>query len=274
MKVITEIARVSKPSTKEFIDEFVHSRKPVIISNGLDLWKARNWDLQTLKEKVGNKEFSFRTEKGVKNAFFSNMIEQIENSSSKIQAPYLRNMDLLKMFPELRDDVFPNLPYMKDNWRDHWMWPKNWPEHVGKNLVELFISAKGVAFPRLHIDYWGMDGFIVQLHGSKEFVLYSSEDTPYLYPCENNPLVSTMPDFNNPDLSQFPKLSNATQYRFQLNAGEILYNPGWWHTTTTLETSITIIMAYWNKGNFPIFIEEIKRAYSGSNKLKASMRIN
>jgi hypothetical protein len=163
---------------------------------------------------------------------------------------------------------------MKNNWRDHWLWPKQWPEHVSKDLIELFISSKGVSFPKLHIDYWGMDGLIVQLHGSKEFILYSSEDSAYLYPSIDNPLVSTIPDFTNPDFNKFPELAKATQYRFQLKAGEILYNPRWWHTTTTLETSITIIMAYWHKDNYPIFIDEIKRAYKDSNRLKTFTKIN
>lgn len=279
MKVITEITRVSKPSINEFMNEFVYPKKPVIITDGLDLWKAKDWNLQILKEKIGSKEFSFRTEEGMRTAIFSEMIDLVDqsansNSNSGIQAPYLRNMNLLKMFPELKEDVTPNLLYMKNNWRDHWMWPKSWPEHVSKDLIELFISAKGVSFPKLHIDYWGMDGLMVQLHGAKEFILYSSEDTPYLYPSADNPLVSTIPDFNNPDFSKFPELAKATQYRFQLNAGEILYNPRWWHTTMTLETSITIIMGYWNRENYPAFIDEIKRNYKDSNKIKTFTKTN
>ncbi|MBC7430323.1 MAG: cupin-like domain-containing protein [Bacteriovorax sp.] len=258
------------------MNEFVYLKKPVIITDGLDLWKAKDWNLEILKEKIGKKEFGFRTEEGMQSAIFSEMIDRVisADSSSEISAPYLRNMNLIKMFPELKDDVSPNLLYMKNNWRDHWMWPKSWPEHVSKDLIELFISAKGVAFPKLHIDYWGMDGLIAQLHGSKEFILYPSEDSPYLYPSPDNPLVSTISDFNNPDFNKFPELVNATQYRFQLNAGEILYNPRWWHTTLTLENSITVIMAYWNRENYPVFIDEIKHAYKNSNKLKTFAKIN
>ncbi|MBC7539656.1 MAG: cupin-like domain-containing protein [Bacteriovorax sp.] len=274
MKVITEITRVSQPSVKEFMNEFVYPKRPVIITGGLDMWKAKDWDLQILKEKIGKKEFSFRSEEGTKTAIFSEMIDQITNSNPLSPAPYLRNMDLLKMFPELRDDVFPNISYMKNNWRDHWMWPKNWPEHVGQDLIELFISAKGVAFPKLHIDYWGMDGFIAQLHGSKEFILYSPEDSAYLYPSIDNPLVSTVTDFINPDFHKFPELAKATQYRFELKAGDLLYNPRWWHTTKTLETSITIIMAYWHRENYPVFLDEIKRAYKDCNKIKTYTKVN
>lgn len=277
MIIKTEIPRVSNLSLNEFMNEFVYLKKPVIITDGLTLWKAKDWNLQILKEKIGNKEFNYRTEQGVKTAVFSEMIERViqsENPSFEIPAPYLRNMNLLKMFPELKDDISPNLLYMENNWRNHWMWPNCWPEHVSKNLFELFISAKGVSFPKLHIDYWGMDGLIAQIYGSKEFILFSSEDTPYLYPSVDNPLVSTIPDFNNPNYDKFPELANATQYRFHLNAGEILYNPRWWHTTKTLETSITIIMAYWNRENYPAFINEIKHVYKDSNKLKTFTKIN
>jgi histone arginine demethylase JMJD6 len=96
----------------------------------------------------------------------------------------------LKVFPELKDNVFPKIAYMENNWRDHWAWPKSWPEQVSKNLFEVFISAKEVSFPMLHFDYWGMDGFIAQLYGSKDIILYSPEDTPFLYPHPENRLVS------------------------------------------------------------------------------------
>ena len=268
MKIITELPRISKPSVDDFMNNFVYPKKPVIILDSFDLWKAKDWNLHILKEKIGNKEFRFRTEEGIKIAHFSEMIDKILNSHSENPAPYLRNIDLLKSFPELRDDIFPAITYMKNNWRNHWAWPRKWPHLVSKNLLELFISAKGTSFPALHIDYWGMDGFIAQLSGSKDFILYSPDDTPFLYPNPENPLVSMISDFDNPDFNQFPELKNATQYRVQLKAGELLYNPGWWHTTVTLETSITLIMAYWNGPNYPVFVDEIQRIYKDCNKLK------
>lgn len=274
MKIISEVTRVTKPSLKEFMHEFVYPKRPVIITGGLDSWKAKDWNLEILKEKIGNKEFNFRSEEGTKTAIFSEMIELILNSNPENPAPYLRNMDLLKMFPELKEDVSPHLLYMENNWRDHWMWPKNWPEEVGKDLLELFISSKGVSFPKLHIDYWGMDGFIAQLYGAKEFILYPIEDSPFLYPSSQNPLVSTVTNFDNPDFTKFPELKKTTQYRFQLQAGDLLYNPGWWHTTKTLETSITIIMAYWNRSNYPVFLNEIKRVYKDSNTFKTATKVN
>jgi hypothetical protein len=158
MKVITEIPRVSNPTINEFMNEFVYPKKPVIISGAFDSWKAKDWNLEILQEKIGNKEINFRTEEGVKVANFSTMIDQIVNSSHENPAPYLRNMDLISNLPELKEDIFPNISYMDNNWRDHWAWPKKWPKQVTKDLVELFISAKGVSFPKLHVDYWGMDG--------------------------------------------------------------------------------------------------------------------
>jgi histone arginine demethylase JMJD6 len=268
MKIITEIPHIFNPSVSEFMNEFVYPKKPVIISGALGDWKAKDWTLKTLQEKLGNKEFLYRTEEGKKIAKFSDMINQIENSNAENPAPYLRNVNLLKNFPELAADIFPNIIYMDNNWRDHWAWPSDWPIHVTKNLVELFISAKNVSFPKLHLDYWGMSGFIAQIHGSKEFILYSPQDTPYLYPNPNEPLVSTIPDFTNPDFKKFPELAKATQYRIQLGAGDLLYNPNWWHTTVTLETSITLIMAYWNSPNYPEFVDEIERVYKDCNKIK------
>ena len=268
MNVITELPRISKPSIEEFMNNFVLQKKPVIITDALDSWKAKNWNLQVLKDKIGNKDFYYRTEAGKEKANFKEMIDKIQKSDSLNPAPYLRNIDILKTFPELKDDVFPMIPYMENNWRNHWAWPKNWPRHVQKNQIELFISAKSVSLPMLHMDYWGMNAFIAQIYGSKDFILYKPEDTPYLYPSKEDPLVSMVNDIHNPDLKRFPEFSKTTQYRIHLKAGDLLYNPNWWHTTNTLETSITIIMAYWNISNYPDFIEEVQRVYKDCNKIK------
>jgi hypothetical protein len=268
MKVITELPRIVGPSIDEFMNEYVLKKRPVIITGGLDSWNAKNWNLDILKEKIGNKEFSFRTETGRRKAHFDEMIDQIQNSHNERPAPYLRNIDLLETFPELKDDVFPIIPYMQNNWRNHWAWPKKWPIHVQKNQLELFISARSVALPMLHLDYWGMNAFIAQIYGSKEFILFNPEDSAYLYPSKEDPLVSMITDINNPDFEKFPEFAKATQYRIHLKAGDLLYNPNWWHTTMTLESSITIIMAYWNRSNYLDFVDEVQRIYKDCNKIK------
>lgn len=268
--MIKDIPRIYKPTVEEFMRNYVDLRQPVVIEGGLDQWGAKDWTLPFLKRKLGAKKFTYRTEQGRKEAVLSEMLEQIEKSTETNPAVYLRNIDIHNVLPELSEDI-PTLKYMENNWRDHWAWPERWPYYVRRNLVELFISGPGVSFPRLHIDYWAMDAFVAQLHGYKDFILYPIEDAPYLYVDAEDPLISTVDDFTTPNFDKYPKLAQASQYRVRLGPGDLLYNPAWWHTTLTLETSITVIMAYYHRRNYPAFVQEIERVYRKCNFFKTTL---
>jgi hypothetical protein len=125
--------------------------------------------------------------------------------------------------------------------------PSRWPGEVRKDLYELFLSRADARFPYLHMDYWGMSAFFAQLYGEKEVILFPPEDAPSLYPTADNPLVSSITDFDTPDYDAFPLLRQARQHRVTLVPGDLLYNPRWWHTTRTLKPSMTLIWAYWNR---------------------------
>ena len=86
-----------------------------------------------------------------------------------------------------------------------------------------------------------------QIYGRTEVILFPTEDSKYLYPMAENPLRSSIQDFDNPDYETFPEFRHARQYRVILEPGDLLFNPGWWHTTKTLAPSITMIWAYWNR---------------------------
>jgi hypothetical protein len=248
------IARDLSPET--FLQENVLKRQPVLIRGALKEWKALQWTPEYLKQVAGSQTLSYRTEDGVQQGNFGELIDRIFYTDKP--APYLRNVDLRQQLPALARDIEPGLPYCSRNWRDHVLMPRRWPADVRKDLYEVFISRKNESFPYLHIDYWGMSAFMAQLYGRKEVILFPAEDARYLYPMAANPLKSSIRDFDNPDPDTFPEFRHARQYRVVLEPGDLLFNPGWWHTTKTLAPSITVIWAYWNRHEWEDLLNHVR----------------
>jgi hypothetical protein len=247
-------------SAETFLQEHVLQRRPVLIKGALQKWKALQWTPAYLKDVAGSQVLSYRTEDGVKQGNFGELIDRIFHSDQP--APYLRNVDLRQQLPMLARDIEPAPSYCSRNWRDHVLMPRSWPADVRKDLYEVFISRRNESFPYLHIDYWGMSAFLAQLYGRKEVILFPTEDAKYLYPTAKNPLVSSIRDFDNPDYETFPEFRHARQYRVVLEAGDLLFNPGWWHTTKTLDPSITVIWAYWNRHEWEDLLNHVRARVS------------
>jgi len=247
-------------SPEAFVKEHVLERKPILIKGALKEWKALQWTPEYLKRVAGSEVLSYRTEEGVKQGNFGELIDRIFNTDKP--APYLRNLDLARQLPALGRDIGPELPYCSSNWRDHVLMPPGWPSEVRKDLYETFISRKNASFPYLHIDYWGMSAFLAQLYGRKEVILFPAEDARYLYPTATNPLRSSIREFDNPDYEAFPEFRHARMYRVILEPGDLLFNPGWWHTTKTLDTSITVIWAYWNRHEWKDLLNHVRSRMS------------
>lgn len=233
-------------SSHDFFHAHVLARQPVLIQGALTRWNALRWNPQYLKARVGRRQIRYRTEGEPATVVFGDIVDRIFDGGGA-RAPYLRNIDLAEQLPELVDDIRPEPVYGSQNWRSHPLMPARWPPAVKKNAYELFISPAAAAFPYLHIDYWGMSTFLAQISGEKEVILFPPEDAPNLYPTAGDPLVSEITDFDALDDARYPKLRAAKQHRVTLRAGDLLYNPGWWHTTKTTQTAITVIWGYWNR---------------------------
>jgi len=255
----------SQLSNDEFLREHVLKMQPVLIKNALNDWKAISWSKDYLKARAGQHLITYRTEGKDATDRFGDLLDLVFDPSK--QAPYLRNIDVGRQLPTLLADISPEPIYSRSNWRSHPLMPSAWPREVRKNLYELFISRANASFPYLHIDYWGMSGFLAQLYGEKEVILFPIEDARYLYTKPDSPRVSTITDFDNPDYDKFPVFRQAHQYRVRLRAGDLLYNPSWWHTTKTISTSMTLIWAYWNRHEWRNLVAEVRGSGGAKGRL-------
>jgi hypothetical protein len=268
MSVARNDVPVSRDIAPEaFLRENVLKRRPILIKGALNEWKALQWTPDYLKQMAGSQMLSYRTENGVTQGKFGELLDRIFHTDEP--APYLRNVDLDRELPMLAQDIRPLPAYCSGNWRDHRLMPRRWPAEVRKDLFEVFISRTSETFPYLHIDYWGMSAFMAQLYGRKEVILFPAEDARYLYPTAKNPLISSIREFDDPDYDTYPELRHARQYRVVLEPGDLLFNPGWWHTTKTLAPSITVIWAYWNRYEWHDLLNHVRTRVS--RKYRAAM---
>lgn len=264
------IDRRSRLSYREFVYEYQNKRRPVIITDATNNWAARAWSPKSLKQKLGGRPITFRDAKQTWQ--FDELVDVIVNSSANAPAPYARNINLAKDLPELMPDISPRIKYATPDWKSTRLLPKDWLFPNG--LEELFFGGAGARFPSLHVDYYGMDGFITQLYGTKEFLVFAPSDGPYLHTKADNPLISAIDNFDTPDYTRFPLLKQATPIRFTIEPGDTFYQPnGWWHTTTMHEVSITVITQTWNVDNWPVLVEEYKRSARKEGRLPLKAKL-
>lgn len=242
-------------SRRAFEHEYSLPRRPVILTDATEHWKAREWTPESLCRRVGQREIKFRGGAGTMR--FERLCRHIEAASEDTPAPYGRNIDIFRDLPELADDVRPRIAYCQGDWKSSRLLPKDWLFPNG--LEEMFFGGRGTKFPVLHVDYWGMDAFISQLYGQKEVIVFAPEDTDFLYPREDDPLSSGVSDLDAPDLARFPRFLFARPIRLTLEPGETLFCPnGWWHTTSMPGTSISVVTANWGRGNWDRLIAQYR----------------
>lgn len=106
----------------------------------------------------------------------------------------------------------------------------------------VWLGSQGAHTP-CHYDTYGFN-LVVQLYGSKRWILFPPEDTENLYPTripyEESSVYSEV-NIKNPDFDKHPKFKNSQPRVLILKAGQVLYVPWkWWHFAECLETSLSI----------------------------------
>lgn len=253
----SSIPRIENLSYRDFVHDFQRKRRPVILTDATRDWAARSWTPEQLRQRVGHRDLEIRTESGPQTWRFEDLCDLIVASTEQQPAPYARNVNIKKDLPELWPDVCPRLKYATPDWKSSRLLPRDFVFPNG--LEELFFGGTGTSFPRLHVDYWGMDGFVSQLYGRKEFILLGPEQTACVYPNSDDPLSSPISDIDHVDLDRYPLFAQAQPLRVVLQPGETLFNPnGYWHTAVMPEVSLTVITATWNSSNWTAFCRQYR----------------
>lgn len=243
----------------EFVAEYFKPRRPVIITDAVKQWKALTWTPQMFRERFGDRVVTIED----KDYMIRDLIDAIESSTPQTPAPYLRSAILRKTFPELFTDIEPVHPYMANNWLRLLRPFVPGSFNVLMNDLagpDLFIGAPGAKLRNLHQDVFNVESFITQFYGSKEFVFFSPDNTPYLYPQggESRFRSQIRDPFEPADLTKYPLYAKAKRQRCTLEPGETLYVPCfWWHSSRVMTTSINGVFSVVNDRNWSDFVDDV-----------------
>jgi len=249
--------RRSGLTLREFIAEYRRPRRPVILEDATRQWGARLWTPRFIVSRAGQRQITIRTPSGPRQLSLGELTEQILESTPDQPAPYGRNIDVERELPELWPDIRPRVAFAAKDWKSSGLLP---PDFIFRNgLEEMFFGGAGAKFPSLHVDYWGMDGFVNQLYGEKEFILFGPEQTPFLSPDPADGLISRV-NVDAPDAQRHPLFREARPLKFTLKPGDTLYMPnGWWHTTRMRMPSLSVITATWHADNWREFCRQYRQ---------------
>jgi hypothetical protein len=185
---------------------------------------------------------------------------------------YLLGWYAFRQHPELYDDIAP-APYfvldlvaaLNPTLRDVLEWTSN------REYSAIFIGPEG-SLSALHRDYWNTHAYLAQIQGRKRAILFSPEDTDFLYGGRVDP--------EQPDFAQFPLFEHATAYESVIEPGDTLLIPAnWFHHVRGLEKSITVSRNFFNESNLtqhmihilrslPILVEGINRSPNWREELR------
>jgi histone arginine demethylase JMJD6 len=237
-----------------FLRDYVAAKRPLIVRNATPAWPAmRKWTPEFFKQRFASKmvQVSYNEEMN-----FSDFIDGVLRSTLENPGPYMYRLFLHEHLPEVLGDLSPPNPYAFPRRYASPLMMEYWRRPDG--YLKLLIGGVGGRFPVMHFDGENAHATITEIYGDKEFVVYSPEDTPYLYPNPKQHNHSLVDDPHQQDLERFPLLNRATQYRGVLGPGDMVFVPcGWWHTARALGPSISVGMNTLDDSNWKGFVADV-----------------
>lgn len=254
---------------EELYWDYAMKNRPVIVTGALERWDALDsWTPEFFAKKYGGKKIQF-ARGPVKELQMDDFIRQVLASRPGNPSPYWTNNPIEDLFPELLEDLKPFPDHTKPNWGSRKFLHKGMKASLNRGAkIELYIGGAGGSFPILHWDGLSSHAFLMQIYGRKKYWAWAPDQTPFMYPSDEQWNLSPIGDVENPDLAKYPEFAKARGYHFHLDPGEILFVPSrWWHTAKMEEPSITISVNTVNKTNWANFTEDITRSSHGLPKL-------
>ena len=239
---------------EKFLKEYAVPNRPVIIEDAAPGWNALHaWTPEFFKTKFGSQLVDV-TYGGVK-MNMADLIDAVLASTPEKPGPYLHKVIIFQQMPKLLADLSPENPYTFPRRYCSPLMPKHFRRPDG--YLKLLIGGVGGKFPLIHFDGDNAHALITEIYGDKEFVLFSPEDTPNIYPHPGAGTTSQIDDLAKPDLNRFPLLAKATQYRGIIRPGETIFVPSkWWHSARVVTTSISVCTNMIDASNWSGFIDE------------------
>ena len=262
------IPRVARISREEFAGRYqAGAGLPVIVTDALDDWPARTkWTFDYFNAAFGRDIVMAPLGLGgdaAKIMKLSSYLDglgrpaeslpgfwvdtrdgrPLDGAPADVGAPlYLLGWGAFRRHPELHDDIRPAL-YFADDWMASFdpVLREIFEFTSGREYWAIYIGPVG-ACSKLHQDFWMTHTTLSQIQGRKRLILFSPEDSAWLYDGAVDP--------EQPELDRFPWFARATPHECVLAPGETLFMPpDWWHDVRSLDHSITLSHSFFNQVN-------------------------
>lgn len=225
--------RIEDLSYERFLSDYA-DKKPFILLGAMENWECRQWTLDFIKEKYGDRIVTIRKSdiegvKTFKQVRLANYIEHIHDNEDRwycdwnFTALNQKDLDLVYSSPDY---------FTKDTLRVD--------DETGQDFKWFFLGSEQTGTP-LHQDFNKTHAWNAVIFGQKDWVFFHPDDTPYLY--EGNINV-----FDQEDMEQKTLVKQATPIYFSQKPGEIIYAPrNWWHQVVNAEHTLAVSENFWFK---------------------------
>lgn len=219
----------------EFVERHVRGCRPLVLTGIADDWPAmKRWSPQDLKHRFGHLEVEIQAERSADPQYEQNKLDHRRTSrladfvdrvlSGGVTNDYYltANNEALRRaeFTSLLDDIGSLPDFCKRS------------ELAAR--ASFWFGPAGTVTP-LHHDSLML--LHTQVVGRKRWRFVSPMETPHLY---NHARVYSPIDIDRPDLSRYPRFSQATVLEVVVEPGETVFLPlGWWHQVTSLDVSLS-----------------------------------
>lgn len=238
----------------EFVSDYIGRNRPVVVRHAVREWPVlRKWTPQYFHDRFAEHDVAVAYGQSMP---FDAFIDAVLASSADKPGPYMYRLFLHEHLPALLPDLVPQNPHAFPRRLASPLMPARWRRPDG--YLKLLVGGVGSKFPVMHFDMENMHATVTEIYGDKEFVMFSPDDTPYLYASPTRPNHSMVDDPCRQDREQYPLLARATLYRTVLGPGDMVFVPSrWWHTARPLNPSISVGMNILDRSNWQGFVDEL-----------------
>jgi ribosomal protein L16 Arg81 hydroxylase len=221
-------------SAEDFKEKYLKHNIPVIMKGAAKNWTClKSWRPEVLIKNFGSDVVDLinaspgdheNLSYDLKQVTFGDVLEDITKEKPQY---YSRFNQMLHFHPELVEDL--DMEWMQK--RRHW--------YGNGKTFQVFIGGTGTY---THLHSAAEHNLFVQVMGKKQWIMYPPEFSVFL-----RPLVTRNPYFHSafhpdqPDYRKFPEMEFADRYEFELEEGDVFFNPPcWWHHVKNPQASIGV----------------------------------
>lgn len=248
---IGDVDRRSGLSEREFREEYLKPKRPLILRGEVEEWPAcEKWTWDFFRERYGDVEIP--TGVCFEPLGLSPMREFIdfveEHEAERLKSPsdeiprYLEGWYFRPTHPELLEDFrFP--PCFGNDW-----FVTRYPQKIAPNATGILMGTTG-SYTKLHVDGQYSHNWLAQISGRKRWMLIEGKQIDPVYKTRAE-AAGNYPGIDHPDLEAFLEKNEVRYHECVTEPGDLLFFPSRvYHQVVGLEPSISLTHNWFNDTN-------------------------